>query len=36
MLLGGRGHRGSHDLLYGQAITPVRHGLEMPVVAVQG
>jgi manganese transport protein len=36
MVLGGHGHRGLRDLLYGQTITTVRHGLDIPVVAVRG
>jgi manganese transport protein len=36
MVLGGHGHRGLLDLLYGQTITTVRHGLDIPVVAVKG
>jgi manganese transport protein len=36
MVLGGHGHRGLRDLVYGQTITTVRHGLDIPVVAVRG
>ena len=36
MVLGGHGHRGLLDLLYGQTISTVRHGLSIPVVAVKG
>jgi manganese transport protein len=36
MVLGGHGHRGLLDLLYGQTISTVRHGLDIPVVAVKG
>jgi manganese transport protein len=36
MVLGGHGHRALRDLLYGQTITTVRHGLDIPVVAVRG
>jgi manganese transport protein len=36
MVLGGHGHRGLFDLLHGQTITTVRHGLDIPVVAVRG
>ena len=36
MVLGGHGHRGLLDVLYGETITAVRHGLSIPVVAVKG
>jgi manganese transport protein len=36
MVLGGHGHRGIWDLLYGQTISTVRHGLDIPVVTVKG
>jgi manganese transport protein len=36
MVLGGHGHRGLWDLLHGTTITGVRHGLNIPVVAVRG
>jgi len=36
MVLGGHGHRGLLDLLYGETITGVRHGLDIPVVTVRG
>lgn len=36
MVFGGPGHRGLLDLLDGQTISTVRHGLDIPVVAVQG
>ena len=35
MVLGGHGHRGLSDWLFGQTITPVRHGLRIPVFAVR-
>ena len=36
MVLGGHGHRGLLDLVYGTTITAVRHGLDIPVVTVKG
>ncbi len=36
MVLGGHGHRGLSDLLYGETIAGVRHGLDIPVVTVKG
>ncbi len=36
MVLGGHGHRGLLDLLYGETIAGVRHGLNIPVVTVKG
>lgn len=36
MVLGGHGHRGLLDLVYGATITAVRHGLNIPVVTVKG
>jgi manganese transport protein len=36
MVLGGHGHRGFWDLLHGYTISGVRHGLEIPIVAVRG
>ena len=36
MVLGGHGHRGLSDLLYGVTITGVRHKLDIPVVTVRG
>jgi manganese transport protein len=35
VVMGGHGHRGLLDLLYGQTISSVRHGLKIPVVAVR-
>jgi manganese transport protein len=35
MVLGGHGHRGLADLLFGQTIAGVRHGLRIPVLAVR-
>ena len=35
MVLGGHGHRGLLDLLHGQTISAVRHGLDIPIVAVR-
>ena len=36
MVLGGHGHRGLWDLLHGYTISGVRHGLDIPIVAVRG
>ncbi len=36
MVLGGHGHRGLMDLLYGDTISGVRHKLDIPIVAVRG
>ena len=36
MVLGGHGHRGLLDLVYGATITAVRHKLNIPVVTVKG
>jgi manganese transport protein len=36
MVLGGHGHRGLLDLLHGNTISGVRHGLDIPIVAVRG
>jgi manganese transport protein len=35
VVMGGHGHRGLSDLLFGQTISGVRHGLEIPVIAVR-
>jgi manganese transport protein len=35
MVMGGHGHRGLMDILFGSTVTPVRHGLELPVVVVR-
>lgn len=36
LIVGGHGHRGLADLIHGQTISTVRHGLDIPVVAVRG
>jgi manganese transport protein len=36
VVMGGHGHRGLSDLLFGQTISGVRHGLEIPIIAVRG
>jgi len=36
VVMGGHGHRGLLDLLYGTTISPVRHGLNIPVITVRG
>jgi manganese transport protein len=35
MVLGGHGHRGLSDILYGETIARVRHQLEIPIVAAK-
>jgi manganese transport protein len=35
VVMGGHGHRGISDLFFGQTIDDVRHGLEIPIVAVK-
>ena len=36
MVAGGHGHRGLSDLLKGQTIDTLRHGVAVPVLAVKG
>jgi manganese transport protein len=36
VVMGGHGHRGLLDIVYGQTISGVRHGLNIPVVTVRG
>jgi manganese transport protein len=36
VVMGGHGHRGLSDLLYGQTISGVRHGLNIPVITIRG
>jgi manganese transport protein len=36
VVMGGHGHRGLSDLFFGQTISGVRHGLEIPIIAVRG
>ena len=35
LVMGGHGHRGLQDILFGTSITEVRHGLPIPVLVVQ-
>jgi manganese transport protein len=35
LVMGGHGHRGLGDIIFGSTIEPVRHGLEIPVVVVR-
>jgi len=35
LVMGGHGHRGMNDILFGSTITPVRHGLGIPIVIVR-
>jgi len=35
LYMGGHGHRGLSDLLFGSTVSPVRHGIEIPVVIVR-
>jgi manganese transport protein len=36
VVMGGHGHHGISDLIFGQTISGVRHGLEIPIIAVKG
>ena len=36
VVMGGHGHRGLLDLVYGQTISTVRHDLKIPIVTVRG
>ncbi len=35
LVMGGHGHRGLRDLLFGSTVAPVRHGLDVPVIVVR-
>ncbi len=35
LVLGGHGHRGIGDILFGSTISPIRHGLKIPVLVVR-
>jgi manganese transport protein len=35
LLMAGHGHRGISDILFGSTISPVRHGLEIPIIIVR-
>ncbi|AFM24635.1 Nramp family divalent metal transporter [Desulfomonile tiedjei] len=35
LLMAGHGHRGISDILFGSTISPVRHGLDIPIVIVR-
>jgi len=35
LLMGGHGHRGLADLLFGSTISPLRHELEIPIIIVR-
>jgi len=35
LVLGGHGHRGISDILFGSTVTPVRHRLEIPMFIVR-
>jgi len=35
LVMGGHGHRGLDDILYGTSISAVRHALSIPVLVVQ-
>ena len=35
LVMGGHGHRGLKDLIFGTSISKVRHGLSIPVLVVQ-
>ena len=34
LILGGHGHKGVWDWLFGQTIPQVRHGLNVPIIAI--
>jgi manganese transport protein len=35
LIMGGHGHRGMKDILFGTSISKVRHGLKIPVLVIQ-
>ncbi len=35
LLMGGHGHRGISDILFGSTVTPMRHILDIPIVVVR-
>ncbi|HTP12149.1 MAG TPA: universal stress protein [Bacteroidota bacterium] len=35
LVMGGHGHRGLKDLVFGTSVSKVRHGLKIPVLVVQ-
>jgi len=35
LVMGGHGHRGLADLLFGSTISPLRHELEIPIIIVR-
>lgn len=35
LVMGGHGHRGIKDIIFGTSISKVRHGLKVPVLVVQ-
>jgi len=35
LVMGGHGHRGIKDLLFGTSISQVRHELKIPVLVIQ-
>ncbi len=35
LIMGGHGHRGVKDLIFGSTVAPVRHGLEIPVIIIR-
>jgi manganese transport protein len=35
LIMGGHGHRGLRDLIFGTSISKVRHGLKIPVLVIQ-
>ena len=35
LVVGGHGHRGISDLIHGDTISSVRHGLKIPVLAIR-
>jgi manganese transport protein len=35
LVMGGHGHRGLGDVIFGTTISPVRHGLSIPMIIVR-
>ncbi len=35
LIMGGHGHRGLSDLVFGSAVAPVRHRLNIPIMVIR-
>jgi manganese transport protein len=35
LVMGGHGHRGIKDIIFGTSVSKVRHGLKIPVLVIQ-